>query len=208
MGLSAGAGPAGREAADGGAPYGTAGSDAVPGPVGSAGGGRQTRSVQPRGVPPDAAVRLRTQVRRAAVRGSQLRSVGGVFRTIRFTAARAPALCTRGALPPGAGSGEGAGSPLGDGGRGPGRPARPAQLVQPGAPGLAFAARSQLPVPRPVGRAPIPRRRTGLRPALGPYYTTLPWAYRTHTPADAGLAEEVFLRARGRCLAAARGAGP
>ncbi|MFD9222675.1 hypothetical protein ACFWDI_22275 [Streptomyces sp. NPDC060064] len=44
--------------------------------------------------------------------------------------------------------------------------------------------------------------------ALGPYYTTLPWAYRTDSPGDAGLAEEVFLRARGRCLAAARGAGP
>ncbi|MET7620148.1 hypothetical protein [Streptomyces sp. NPDC005408] len=44
--------------------------------------------------------------------------------------------------------------------------------------------------------------------ALGPYYTPPPWSYRTHSPGDAGLAEEVFLRARGRCLAAARGTKP
>lgn len=46
--------------------------------------------------------------------------------------------------------------------------------------------------------------------ALGPYFTSLPWAYRTHSPGDAGLAEELFLRARGRCMAAARdgGTGP
>ncbi|MFI9586824.1 hypothetical protein ACIHCQ_34495 [Streptomyces sp. NPDC052236] len=44
--------------------------------------------------------------------------------------------------------------------------------------------------------------------ALGPYFTTLPWAYRTVGPSDAGSAEDVFLRARGRCLAAAQGAGP
>ncbi|MCX4820748.1 hypothetical protein OG883_12680 [Streptomyces sp. NBC_01142] len=43
--------------------------------------------------------------------------------------------------------------------------------------------------------------------ALGPYYTTLPWAYRTRSPGDASLAEEMFLRARSRCLAAARDAG-
>ncbi|MFE9132907.1 hypothetical protein [Streptomyces sp. NPDC007355] len=36
--------------------------------------------------------------------------------------------------------------------------------------------------------------------ALGPYYTTLPWAYRTPQPDDRVLAEEVFLRARARCL--------
>ncbi|MEV4940743.1 hypothetical protein [Streptomyces zaomyceticus] len=36
--------------------------------------------------------------------------------------------------------------------------------------------------------------------ALGPYYTTLPWAYRTPHPDDRLLAEEVFLRARARCL--------
>ncbi|MEN8651786.1 hypothetical protein ABCR94_14460 [Streptomyces sp. 21So2-11] len=36
--------------------------------------------------------------------------------------------------------------------------------------------------------------------ALGPLYTTLPWAYRTRGPGDASLAEELFLRARGRCL--------
>ncbi|MFF5503598.1 hypothetical protein [Streptomyces roseolus] len=37
--------------------------------------------------------------------------------------------------------------------------------------------------------------------ALGPYYTTVPWAYRTPRPGDRALAEEVFLRARARCLA-------
>ncbi|MFJ9434145.1 hypothetical protein ACIRQY_31435 [Streptomyces sp. NPDC101490] len=36
--------------------------------------------------------------------------------------------------------------------------------------------------------------------ALGPFYTTLPWAYRTPHPDDRALAEEVFLRARARCL--------
>ncbi|MGW6394137.1 hypothetical protein ACWFR1_27380 [Streptomyces sp. NPDC055103] len=36
--------------------------------------------------------------------------------------------------------------------------------------------------------------------ALGPYYTTLPWAYRTERPDDRALAEDVFLRARARCL--------
>ncbi|GGW23276.1 hypothetical protein [Streptomyces xantholiticus] len=44
--------------------------------------------------------------------------------------------------------------------------------------------------------------------ALGPFWTTLPWAYRTSDPRDAGLAEEVFLRARARCLAAAHDADP
>lgn len=43
--------------------------------------------------------------------------------------------------------------------------------------------------------------------ALGPYYTAPPWSYRTQSPGDAVLAEEVFLRARGRCLAAAHEAG-
>ncbi|MFH9728138.1 hypothetical protein ACH4M4_35000 [Streptomyces sp. NPDC017254] len=36
--------------------------------------------------------------------------------------------------------------------------------------------------------------------SLGPYYTTLPWAYRTPHPDDRVLAEDVFLRARARCL--------
>ncbi|WP_137994851.1 hypothetical protein [Streptomyces vilmorinianum] len=36
--------------------------------------------------------------------------------------------------------------------------------------------------------------------ALGPYYTVLPWAYRTARPDDRALAEEDFLRARARCL--------
>ncbi|MFI0986020.1 hypothetical protein [Streptomyces exfoliatus] len=36
--------------------------------------------------------------------------------------------------------------------------------------------------------------------ALGPYYTTLPWAYRTPHPDDRTHAEDVFLRARARCL--------
>ncbi|MER5884991.1 hypothetical protein ABT160_14285 [Streptomyces sp. NPDC001941] len=40
--------------------------------------------------------------------------------------------------------------------------------------------------------------------ALGPYWTPQPWAYRTPDPGDQRLAEEVFLRARGRSLAAAR----
>nr|WSZ94455.1 hypothetical protein OH820_01255 [Streptomyces sp. NBC_00857] len=36
--------------------------------------------------------------------------------------------------------------------------------------------------------------------ALGPYYATVPWTYRTRSPGDAAQAEEVFLRARTRCL--------
>ncbi|MFC9245838.1 hypothetical protein ACFT7S_18050 [Streptomyces sp. NPDC057136] len=44
--------------------------------------------------------------------------------------------------------------------------------------------------------------------ALGPYYTSVPWAYRTRTPGDPAEAEEVFLRARGRCLTAASDPGP
>lgn len=40
--------------------------------------------------------------------------------------------------------------------------------------------------------------------ALGPYWTPQPWAYRTHDPADQALAEELFIRARGRCLHAPR----
>lgn len=43
--------------------------------------------------------------------------------------------------------------------------------------------------------------------ALGPYWTTQPWSYRTRDPGDAVLAEEVFLRARSRCLAVARESG-
>ncbi|MFF5169244.1 hypothetical protein ACFY25_26665 [[Kitasatospora] papulosa] len=38
--------------------------------------------------------------------------------------------------------------------------------------------------------------------AMGPYYTSVPWAHRTRTPQDPAGAEEVFLRARSRCLAA------
>ncbi|MFI6638363.1 hypothetical protein [Streptomyces sp. NPDC050504] len=41
--------------------------------------------------------------------------------------------------------------------------------------------------------------------ALGPYYTPIPWSYRAgEGRTDRALAEEVFLRARARCLAAAR----
>ncbi|MGW4239989.1 hypothetical protein ACWEJP_24775 [Streptomyces sp. NPDC004749] len=40
--------------------------------------------------------------------------------------------------------------------------------------------------------------------ALGPYYATAPWSCRTRDPGDAARVEEVFLRARGRCLSAAR----
>ncbi|MFE5486463.1 hypothetical protein [Streptomyces sp. NPDC056527] len=36
--------------------------------------------------------------------------------------------------------------------------------------------------------------------ALGPYWTVLPWAYRTPRPDDRALAEEFFVRARTRCL--------
>ncbi|MER7046587.1 hypothetical protein [Streptomyces jumonjinensis] len=43
--------------------------------------------------------------------------------------------------------------------------------------------------------------------SLGPYFTAPPWLYRSQNPGDPVLAEEVFLRARSRCLAAARGAG-
>ncbi|MEV5678228.1 MULTISPECIES: hypothetical protein [unclassified Streptomyces] len=39
--------------------------------------------------------------------------------------------------------------------------------------------------------------------ALGPYYTSVPWAYRTRTPGDPAAAEDVFLRARSRSLTAA-----
>ncbi|MET9802246.1 hypothetical protein [Streptomyces sp. NPDC006368] len=40
--------------------------------------------------------------------------------------------------------------------------------------------------------------------ALGPYYTPQPWAHRTPDPGNRALAEEVFARARTRCLGAAR----
>ncbi|MFB7916809.1 hypothetical protein [Streptomyces sp. NPDC056061] len=45
---------------------------------------------------------------------------------------------------------------------------------------------------------------------LGPYFTSVPWVYRTRDPRNPGGAEEVFLRARNRCLAAPRdpGRGP
>ncbi|OIJ63283.1 hypothetical protein [Streptomyces mangrovisoli] len=43
--------------------------------------------------------------------------------------------------------------------------------------------------------------------ALGPYYTPLPWAYRTADAGDASQAMEVFLQARSRSRAAARGSG-
>ncbi|MFS7878872.1 hypothetical protein ACEYXF_36860 [Streptomyces asiaticus] len=43
---------------------------------------------------------------------------------------------------------------------------------------------------------------------LGPYFTPLPWAYRTRDAADRALAEEMFLRARVRSLAGARGPRP
>ncbi|MCT4357012.1 hypothetical protein M5362_28225 [Streptomyces sp. Je 1-79] len=36
--------------------------------------------------------------------------------------------------------------------------------------------------------------------ALGPYYTALPWAYRTARPDDRELAADFFVRARARCL--------
>ncbi|MFH9468811.1 hypothetical protein ACH4LT_16230 [Streptomyces clavifer] len=38
--------------------------------------------------------------------------------------------------------------------------------------------------------------------ALGPYYTSVPWAYRNRHPRDPAGAEDVFLRARSRCLTA------
>jgi hypothetical protein len=40
--------------------------------------------------------------------------------------------------------------------------------------------------------------------ALGPYYVSLPWAYRTREPGDIAEAQDVFLRARTRCLSAVR----
>ncbi|MER5360657.1 hypothetical protein [Streptomyces sp. NPDC002785] len=45
---------------------------------------------------------------------------------------------------------------------------------------------------------------------LGPYFTSVPWAYRARDPEAPGGAEEVFLRARSRCLAVLRdpGRGP
>ena len=38
--------------------------------------------------------------------------------------------------------------------------------------------------------------------ALGPYYTAVPWAYRTPRPGDPAQAAEVFVQARARCRAA------
>ncbi|MGW2326995.1 hypothetical protein ACWC5C_14650 [Streptomyces sp. NPDC001700] len=43
---------------------------------------------------------------------------------------------------------------------------------------------------------------------LGPYFTPLPWAYRTPDANDRAQAEDMFLRARVRCLAGARGDRP
>ncbi|MEU6537866.1 hypothetical protein [Streptomyces sp. NPDC047000] len=43
--------------------------------------------------------------------------------------------------------------------------------------------------------------------ALGPYWTPLPWAYRTADPADRGQAVEVFVQARARSRTAARDPG-
>ncbi|MEE1772406.1 hypothetical protein PUR34_30650 [Streptomyces sp. JV185] len=45
---------------------------------------------------------------------------------------------------------------------------------------------------------------------LGPYFTSVPWVYRTRGRKGPGDAEDVFLRARSRCLAAPRtpGRGP
>ncbi|MFG2430872.1 hypothetical protein [Streptomyces sp. NPDC048590] len=40
--------------------------------------------------------------------------------------------------------------------------------------------------------------------AMGPYFTPLPWAHRTRPPHDPAGTEDVFLRARSRCLAAGR----
>ncbi|MEV7085942.1 hypothetical protein AB0O07_08615 [Streptomyces sp. NPDC093085] len=47
--------------------------------------------------------------------------------------------------------------------------------------------------------------------ALGPYYVSVPWSYRSRRPGDAAEAEDTFLRARGRSLGArgdARGGPP
>ncbi|MFF1374616.1 hypothetical protein [Streptomyces sp. NPDC058308] len=43
--------------------------------------------------------------------------------------------------------------------------------------------------------------------ALDPFFTTVPWAYRTHSPGDADAAAEVFVQARTRCFSASRGPG-
>ncbi|MFF2330606.1 MULTISPECIES: hypothetical protein [unclassified Streptomyces] len=43
--------------------------------------------------------------------------------------------------------------------------------------------------------------------ALGSYFTSVPWVYRTRDPKAPGGAEEVFLRARSRCLAVSRAPG-
>ncbi|MFI2619271.1 hypothetical protein [Streptomyces sp. NPDC018584] len=40
--------------------------------------------------------------------------------------------------------------------------------------------------------------------ALDPFYTVVPWTYRTHSPGDADAAAEVFVQARSRCFAASR----
>ncbi|MEV7192730.1 hypothetical protein AB0N81_13180 [Streptomyces sp. NPDC093510] len=43
--------------------------------------------------------------------------------------------------------------------------------------------------------------------ALDPFFTTVPWTYRTHSPGDADAAAEVFVQARARCSGASRGLG-
>jgi hypothetical protein len=43
--------------------------------------------------------------------------------------------------------------------------------------------------------------------ALDPFFTTVPWTYRTHSPGDADAAAEVFVQARARCAAASGGPG-
>ncbi|CAM5260123.1 hypothetical protein SALBM135S_02556 [Streptomyces alboniger] len=43
--------------------------------------------------------------------------------------------------------------------------------------------------------------------ALDPFFTVVPWTYRTHSPGDADAAAEVFVQARARCVSAAREPG-
>ena len=57
--------------------------------------------------------------------------------------------------------------------------ARAAPLVRPRGPADQLAARSQPSGPRPVGRRSSSPTRPGCSRRSGPYYTPLPWAYRT-----------------------------
>ncbi|MFD9075939.1 hypothetical protein ACFVZ2_39005, partial [Streptomyces lasiicapitis] len=43
--------------------------------------------------------------------------------------------------------------------------------------------------------------------ALDPFFTVVPWTYRTQSPSDADAATEAFVQARQRCYHAARGPG-